>query len=117
MAAFAEARFRVMRDRRRVRDVVVRISAPRRTRTGEWVCVTQATGITKRTKVHGVDALQALCIAVDFLDREIYKARKRGLRLAFDTGDQVPLYAYFRLRESHRRLARVVPHRRSRAPV
>jgi hypothetical protein len=105
MAAFLETRFRAIRDGRQVRDVVVRITAPRRTRTGEWVCTFVATGIIKRTKAHGVDALQALCIAIDFLGREIYKARKQGLRLAFDTGDLVPLQAYFRLQQLHRRLA------------
>jgi uncharacterized protein DUF6968 len=113
MSAFAETRFRAMRDGQRVRDVVVRISAPRRRRTGEWVCITQATGITKKTNVHGVDALQALCIAIDFLGREIYKARKEGLRLAFDTGDPIPLHAYFRLRELHHRLALLGEQRRS----
>ena len=102
MAAFVETRFRAMRDGRRVRDVVVRISAPRRTRTGEWVCITEATGITKRTKAHGGDALH-------FLGREIYRARKQGLRLAFDTGDLIPLDAYFRLQQRHRRLAGSAP--------
>jgi len=105
MALFAETQFRATRDGRRLRDVVVRISTPRRTRTGEWVCIIQATGVTKKTKVHGVDALQALCIAIAFLGREIHKAHKEGLRLAFDTGEPIPLYAYFRLREWHHRLA------------
>jgi uncharacterized protein DUF6968 len=115
MAAFSETRFRAMRDGRRVHDVIVRISAPRRTRTGEWVCITQATGITKKTKAHGVDALQALCIAIDFLGREIYKARKQGLRLAFDTDTPIPLHAYFRLREWRQRLARIGQKRRGTA--
>jgi hypothetical protein len=87
--------------------VVVRVSTPRRTRTGEWLCIAEATGITKKTKVHGEDALQALCIALDFLGREIYQARREGLRLVFDTGESVPLQAYFRLRELHRRLRRI----------
>jgi hypothetical protein len=81
-------------------------------RSGEWVCVVEATGITKKTKVHGVDALQALCIAVDFLGREMYKARKQGLRLAFESGELVPLQAYFRLSEWRGRLARMAERRR-----
>ena len=56
--------------------------------------------------IRGEDALQALCLALDFLGNRLYAARRRGIPLQFlSANDEVPLFAYFRLREWKRRLA------------
>ena len=73
----------------------------------------------KRTLVHGEDALQALCLALDFVGNTLYSRRRRGLRLIFPTGHSVRLHAYFRLREMRRRLEALATargHRRSKRP-
>jgi hypothetical protein len=105
MKPFAEVTFRASRADHRAILVHVRVDAPRRARTGEWACNVIATGFVKRTAIRGEDALQALCLALDFLSNRLYDARRRGVRFRFLTGDEVPLFAYFRLRESRRRLA------------
>ena len=64
------------------------------------------TGVLKARPIYGGDALQALCLALDFVGNMLYLHRRRGLRLTFPEGQSVPLYAYFRLRDSARRRKR-----------
>jgi hypothetical protein len=116
MKPIAEVTFRTSGPRDDERRVRIRIDAPRRVRTGEWACRVTATGVVRRTMVRGEDGLQALCLAVEFLGDKLYEARKRGVRLRFDTGHEVPLFAYFRLRELKRRFA-MVAGRHPRAGV
>jgi hypothetical protein len=101
------------------RDVHVRVGAPRRSGRTAWACPVEVSGILRRTLVHGEDALQALCLALDLVGNTLYVHQRRGLRLTFPTGQSVPLFAYFRLREMRRRLvalARAREHRRSKRP-
>ena len=107
MRPFTEVTFRISDGADGFRPVHIRIDKPSRLKTGEWSCNVSATGIAKRTAIHGEDPLQALCLALEYLGEKLYDARKRGLRLWFGTGDEVPLHAYFRLREARRRLAAI----------
>ena len=116
MKPLAEVTFRTSGSRDEARRIRVRIDAPRRARTGEWACSVSATGVVKRTTVRGEDGLQALCLALEILGDKFYEARKRGVRLRYDTGHEVPLFAYFRLREYRRRLT-VIARRHLRAGV
>src|SRR5262245_16410774 len=107
MRPLVEAIFRATRNGSSMPSVRVRVEEPRRAKTGEWTCRVLATGVAKPTVVHGEDGLQALCLALDLLGDQLYKARRRGVRLRHVTGDaDVPLFAYFRLREWRRRLRR-----------
>ena len=99
--------FHVSGSRDEPRRIHVRIDRPRRAHTGEWACSVSATGLVKRTPVRGGDSLQALCLAMEFLGNALYEARRRGIRLRYDTGHEVPLFAYFRLREYKRRLTAI----------
>jgi hypothetical protein len=110
----AQVTFSATGARDRPRRVRIRIGAPYRARTGEWVCHVSATGLVKSTAVRGDDALQALCLAVEFLGDKLYHARKEGLRLRVGTGEEVPLFAYFRLREWKRRLTKIARRRNKR---
>jgi hypothetical protein len=110
MKPLVEATFRTSQKGHRDRLVRIRLDAPRRARTGEWACRVLATGVTKPTVIRGGDALQAICLALDFLGDRLYDARRRGIRLRFlSADDEVPLSAYFRLREWKRRLAVIAP--------
>jgi len=105
MKPLAEATFRASSSSHRSGTIHIRLDAPRRVATGEWTCSVVATGLVKRTAVRGEDALQALCLALDFLGTRLYEARRRGVQLAFRTGEAVPLFAYFHLREWRHRLS------------
>jgi hypothetical protein len=97
-----ETRFRSIRNEQS-RTIAVRIGIPSRRRTGEWATKVRITGIVKPRYVFGVDALQALALALDFVGNTFYAEQGRGLRLQYITGETVPLAVYFRLREFRRR--------------
>ena len=86
--------------------VRVQVAMPRRSGRTAWGCRVGITGVLKPRPIYGEDALQALCLALDFVGNMLYLHRRRGLRLKFPEGQSVPLYAYFRLRDSARRRRR-----------
>jgi len=96
------ATFRAAAPDRRARSVSIAVAPPRRARTGEWICFVTITGFLKRTGVRGEDALQALCLALELIGGTLYRARKRGVRVVYPTGERVPSHAYFRVREWQR---------------
>jgi hypothetical protein len=101
------------------RSIHVRVGTPRRSGRTAWACPVEVSGVLRRTPVYGEDALQALCLALDFVGNTLYAHQRRGLHLKFPTGHSVPLFAYFRLREMRRRLvasAKARAHRRSKRP-
>jgi hypothetical protein len=106
-------------DNGRRRSIRIRIAAPRLSRETVWACPVQIVGVLRPTLVYGEDALQTMCLALEFIGNTLYSQRRRRLRLVFPTGHSVPLYAYFRLREMQRRFARLgerLGHRRSKRP-
>jgi len=55
--------------------------------------------------VRGEDALQALCLGVQRIGDLLYEFRKKGMRLSFiGSAEEVPLYAYFRIKDFQRRM-------------
>jgi hypothetical protein len=115
----AQVPFTGMRKNGTHRNVHVRVGSPRRSGRTAWACPVEVSGVLRRRLVHGEDALQALCLALDFVGNTLYVQQRRGLRLTFPTGQSVPLFAYFRLREMRRRLvalARAQGHQRSKGP-
>lgn len=98
------ATFRATAPDRPDRRVSIGVALPQRARTGEWICFVTITGFLKRTGVRGEDALQALCLALELIGDTLYRARQRGVRFVYPTGERVPLHAYFRVRERQRRL-------------
>jgi hypothetical protein len=81
-----------------------RIGVPRPSGRTAWACPVEVTGVLRRRLVYGEDALQALCLTLEFVGNTLYSQRARGLHLKYAAGHSVPLYAYFRLREFQRRL-------------
>jgi hypothetical protein len=120
MKPFAAATFTINARGRASRTVRVRVEAPRRSQKDVWTSRVAITGLLKPTRVHGGDPIQALCLALELIGNTLYAQRRRGLRLRFLTGEEVPLHAYFRLREWRRRLVAIArsrgPQRRVRQP-
>jgi len=55
--------------------------------------------------VRGEDALQALCLGVQRIGDLLYEFRKKGMRLSFiGSAEEVPIYAYFRIKDFQRRM-------------
>jgi hypothetical protein len=82
-----------------VQRATIRVASPKRIGPGEWGCHVEVAPLLARTRISGGDALQALCLGLNFVGREMYTAERRGFRFLFETGERVPLNAYFRLRE------------------
>lgn len=119
MKWIAEAPFTGVRKNGMRRSVLVRVGIPRRSGRTGWACPVEITGVLRSRLVYGEDALQTLCLALDFVGNTLYSQRQRGLRLQFPTGHSVPLWAYFRVREMQRRFARLAQvqgHRRAKRP-
>ena len=119
MKWIAETPFTGVRENGTPRGVLVRVGVPRRSGRTAWACPVQITGVVKQRLVYGEDALQVLCLAIEFVGNTLYSQRRQGLQLQLPTGHSVPLYAYFRLREMRRRLERFAQaqgRRRSKRP-
>jgi hypothetical protein len=114
---FVEAQFRAVHDGL-ARPLAIRIGMPIQRRTGEWAAEVQLTGLVNRTNVFGEDALQALALALDLVGNTLYAQRRRGVRVQFATGQEIPLAAYFRLRELRRRFESIArsSSKRNRTP-
>lgn len=55
-------------------EVRIEVSRPYVDAAGDWVCAVTLPGpLGPRQDVHGVDALQALCLAADLIRRELEK--------------------------------------------
>ncbi|MGH7517099.1 MAG: DUF6968 family protein [Gemmatimonadales bacterium] len=82
-AALAQASYRAVLRNGTTRRVTVRIGAPHTAFQRDWACTAEITGWLKRTRVYGVDPLQALCLAVDLVGNVLYAQRREGVRLEF----------------------------------
>lgn len=108
ISAVVAAKFRAEWHNGLSKDIVVRVGRPYRAKTGEWVCRAQIAGLGKAASARGEDALQALCLALDLVGDFFYQFRKDGGRIKFyDSAQDVPLQAYFRLREFRSRMKRL----------
>ena len=70
----------------RVRPIIVRVMMPRPSKKGDWECQYQALGIGngRRRTAYGVDAVQALVLALTGL---AYVVRNSGLEPAWEGGE------------------------------
>jgi len=85
----------VYSDGRRV-PVEVRIGVPEPVGHGEWACAVTLTGLYERlAPMHGGDPLQALTLAVGLVRMLLTTFVDTGGRLLFESGEEVPLSAYF----------------------
>lgn len=85
----------VHRDGRRV-PVEVRIGQPELVAPGEWACAATLAGLhEKLVPMRGGDPLQALLLAVGLVRMLLTGFVQEGGRLLFESGEDVPLSAYF----------------------
>lgn len=92
----------------RLRKIVVRIGLPAQAKTHEWVCPVRILGLQNTIRVRGEDALQVLCLALDLVGDLLYEAQSKGVRLGYvSSNDEVPLYAYFRLKSMRKRMEKI----------
>jgi hypothetical protein len=103
--AIVETTFQAQWPNGRLQKITVRIGRPIQAKTQEWICSIQIVGLQKTTRVRGEDALQALCLGVHLIGDLLYDFRKKGIRPSFITTlEEVPLYAYFRIKDFQRRM-------------
>jgi len=79
----------------------VRVSAalgrPYQTSAGDWACPVALSGIhDSLSDAHGVDSLQALCLAATLLRELLARELERGCKLLYQNGgEEFPLDATF----------------------
>ncbi|MGH7718319.1 MAG: DUF6968 family protein [Gemmatimonadaceae bacterium] len=84
-----------------VRTIVrVAIAAPEPAGKGAWRCAVSLSGLyDELAPMEGCDAVQALGLAWQLAGRLLASFEAGGGRLEFQTGERVPLSAYFELCE------------------
>jgi hypothetical protein len=91
----ATARFTAVAPGGERNPLTIRLGIPQPVGPNEWSCVLALDGLMSNTPIHGEDSLQSLGLAWRYAATMLYDFESQGGHFEFDTGDRVPLDAYF----------------------